>query len=370
MVDDLDDETPVTSLPCQWKPPKQRKESTLPIAQARFEKHTFGKTKKRKYSLLEDFDPRPTQYRGTAKDHMPTLLDKIRGKSLCLSLLFDKSCQNNNITHSPADTNMPSIESLKRTVEAFKSSLKVSEEAIRKIENETREQRASSLWYEARRYRLTASIFGTVLQRKPDTPPDSLVLRILQPKQFTTPATEWGKTHESVAITSYVQYQHSHGHSSLTVTPVGFHISLTHPYLGASPDGAVYDPSTESEPFGFVEVKCPYTARNMTPVEACSSSSFFCTLLQNSDDSDRVNLRTNHHYYAQVQGQLAIGGRPWCDFVAYTTKGINVQRIKFDNNYWENILLPKLSEFYDNCLAPEIVSPVHALGLPIRNLKM
>ena len=92
------------------------------------------------------------------------------------------------------------------------------------------------------------------------------------------------------------------------------------------------------------------------------ASSAIITLLQNSDDSDRVNLR---HYYAQVQGQLAIGGRPWCDFVVYTTKGINVQRIKFDNNYWENILLPKLSEFYDNCLAPEIVSPVHALGLPI-----
>ena len=104
---------------------------------------------KRKYSLLEDFDPRPTQYQGTAKDHMPTLLDKICGKNLCLSLLFDKSCQNNNTIHSPADTNIPSIESLKRTVEAFKSSLKVSEEAIRKIENETREQRASSSWYEA-----------------------------------------------------------------------------------------------------------------------------------------------------------------------------------------------------------------------------
>ena len=60
--------------------------------------------------------------------------------------------------------------------------------------------------------------------------------------------------------------------------------------------------------------------------------------------------------------------RPWCDFVLYTTKGINVQRIKFHDNYWENILLPKLTEFYDNCLAPEIVNPVHALGLPIRNL--
>ena len=74
---------------------------------------------------------------------------------------------------------------------------------------------------------------------------------------------------------SYVQYQHSNGHSSLTVTPVGFHISLTHPYLGASPDGAVYDPSAEGEPFGFVEIKCPYTAQNMTPVEACSLPSFF-----------------------------------------------------------------------------------------------
>ena len=122
-----------------------------------------------------------------------------------------------------------------------------------------------------RRYRLTASMFGTILYRKPDTPPDNW---ILQPKYFTPPATEWGKTQESVAMKSYVQYQHSNSHSSLTVTPVGFHISLTHPYLGASPDGAVYDPSTEGEPFGFVEIKCPYTARNMTPVETCSLSSF------------------------------------------------------------------------------------------------
>lgn len=229
----------------------------------------------------------------------------------------------------------------------------------------TREQQAFSSWYEARHYCLTASTFRTVLHRKPDTPPDNLVLKILQPKQFTSPATEWGKTHESIAITN----QHSHGHLSLTVTPVGFHISLTHPYLGALPDGAVYDPSTASEPFGFVEVKCPYTARNMTPAEACSNPNFFCTLSRSLDGSDKVILDTNHRYYAQVQGQLAIGDRPWCDFVVYTTKGISIQRIKFDRNHWENTLLPKLTEFYDNCLAPEIVSPVHALGLPIRNLK-
>lgn len=34
---------PVTSLPCQWKPPRKRKHSTLPIAETTFEKHNYAK---------------------------------------------------------------------------------------------------------------------------------------------------------------------------------------------------------------------------------------------------------------------------------------------------------------------------------------
>jgi len=138
-----------------------------------------------------------------------------------------------------------------------------------------------------------------------------------------------------------------------------FHISQSHPYLGASPDGAVYDPSNLEQPF----------ARNMSAVEACSLPGFFCTTVRKADGKDSVVLRTSHSYYAQVQGQMAIGERPWCDFVVYTTVGINVQRIHFDVEFWHNSLLPKLIEFYDNCIGPEIVSPIRNLGLPIRNLK-
>ena len=76
-----------------------------------------------------------------------------------------------------------------------------------------------------------------------------------------------------------------------------------------------------------------------------------------------VHLSTNHIYHAQVQGQMGIGNRQWCDFVVYTTKGIHVQPIDFDVVYWERTLLPKLMEFYDNYLGPEIVSPVHVLEL-------
>ena len=82
-----------------------------------------------------------------------------------------------------------------------------------------------------------------------------------------------------------------------------------------------------------------------------------------------VVLKDSHPYYCQVQGQLGIGNKPWCDFVIYTRRGLNVERIHFDQEFWNNRLLPKLIEFYDNCMAPEIVSPVHMLGMPLRDLR-
>ena len=150
----LDDDTPITSLQCQWKPPKKKKGSTLPIAQAQFEKHTYGKAKTRKLALLNDFDPLPVQYRGTAKNNCPTLLEKISGNHLCISLLFDERFQTRN-SSEPTDLQLPDQDSLQATVEAFKATLSISAEKIQEVEYNTRQQHTSSLWYDARRYRLT-----------------------------------------------------------------------------------------------------------------------------------------------------------------------------------------------------------------------
>ena len=81
-----------------------------------------------------------------------------------------------------------------------------------------------------------------------------------------------------------------------------------------------------------------------------------------------MKLKHNHNYFCQVQDQMAIGERPWCDFVIYTSKGISVERITFEHEYWDNVLV-KLTEFYDKCFAPEVVSPLHSLGLPVRDLR-
>ena len=365
-----EEELPVTSYPCQWKAPKKRKQSTIRFADSIFEKHVYGKVKKRRLEPLEDFDPRPDKFKGTAKNALPALLNDLRGEELCISLLLDSNlCPNDGATLSsssaPTSTNLPSIEKLKKSVSAFKESLCLSDEKIREIELNTREQRESALWFQARRYRITSSLFGQVLRRKEQTPPGSLVLQILQPKQFSTPATQWGVSSESHAREQYIQHQLTCGRDGLIVAPAGFFISKSQPFLGASPDGAVYDPSSANEPFGFLEIKCPFKHKNSTPQEACRDPTFCCTY---DSTAQQVVLKRTHVYFAQVQGQMAIGNRPWCDFVIYTTKGVSIHRVRFDEDYWKVNLLPKLTSFYDNCVAPEIVSPVHVLGIPIRNL--
>ena len=109
-----------------------------------------------------------------------------------------------------------------------------------------------------------------------------------------------------------------------------------------------------------------FTARCYTnTIEACDSPGFCCNTVI-LGDKPCICLRKEHPYFSQVQGQMGIGQRPWCDFVVHTTKGTEIQCIKFDKMFWDQDLLPKLTEFYMNSVAPEIVSPMHTLGQPIR----
>ena len=303
---------------------------------------------------------------------LPDLLDKLRGKDLAISLSLDSKTRfwksgDTSVSQNALTPELPSKNELQQRVTDFKKSLELSAEKRRDIELHTREQSHSSLWYSVRKYRLTASYFGLIRQRRPTTAPHSLVMRILDKISFSSPATDWGKANEQAAIQLYVETQNETGHADLYACQSGFVISEDHPFLGASPDSAVYDPS-DSDPFGLAEVKCPYSSRKMTPAEACSQPNFFCTSNALGSTS-QVQLKRAHPYYSQVQGQMGVTKRNWCDFIVYTEKGISVERINFDSVFWDE-LLTKLVDFYDNCLAPVIVSPIHTLGLKVRDLHL
>ncbi len=171
---------------------------------------------------------------------------------------------------------------------------------------DTRDQRKSDLWFSVRHYCITSSLFGAVLSRKSDTCPDNLVLRIIQPKSLSTPAINHGIENEKHALDEYIKYQHRLGINDLVVAPSGVIINPSFSLLGALPDGSIYDPSNLNDPYGFLEIKCLYTCRDITPIDACSRSKFYCTA-----SDGKIQLKESHAYYAQVQGQMAIGERRW-----------------------------------------------------------
>ena len=62
---------------------------------------------------------------------------------------------------------------------------------------------------------------------------------------------------------------------------------------------------------------------------------------------------------------MAITNRSWCDFVVWTPHGFSVERIAFDNNFWEEVEA-KLLKFYNTAVLPELAVPLHTRGQAIR----
>ena len=224
-------------------------------------------------------------------------------------------------------------------------------------------QNKNLLWFSVRSYRITASFFGQIYHLIPDTSPNSLVLR---KKTFTSQATNWGIQNESKALDKYQQYKKNSG-EEVTCTRSGFVVCEDYPFLGGSPDAVAYD-AHATNPFGLVEIKCPYSVRALTPLQVAESASFFCSIHSESDGTKTLKLKRTHNYHCQVQGQMGITGRTRCDFVVFTEKGLHCERISYNCKFWTDSVLPKLINFYDNCLGPEIVCPVHVLGMSVRDL--
>ena len=101
----------------------------------------------------------------------------------------------------PENKDKPKIPDKIATVEEFKKSLMVPEEEANEIERK---------------------VFGENFHHMSQTPPDKLVLRLLYPRDMSTPAIVWGIEHEKVAFDAYIKYQHENGHEILPSALMGF----------------------------------------------------------------------------------------------------------------------------------------------------
>lgn len=199
--------------------------------------------------------------------------------------------------------------------------------------------------YEAERQnRLTASLFGQVVKKRESTHCKTVVKKCLYNETFYSRATEYGKVNESVAIKLFEKK------ANVTVVPSGLWIDIDNGFLAVSPDGLVGEDS-------LVEVKCLFSASNLQSTdlkEIVKEKKGNC--LEIIDGS--IRLKRNHNYYYQIQGQLNVTGRQFCYFVVYVNDNVElfIEKIEKDEDLWESFMLPKLSRFYRECIAREIVT--------------
>ena len=211
------------------------------------------------------------------------------------------------------------------------------------IEKITVRQSLEPEWLFQRSKRLTASNFGKVIKRK-RPPTESFLRDIFVPKDLSKVSSIRHGRQQELIVRSLYRRKMQKMCKQFIVFDAGLVVNPSFPYLGASPDGKVYDP-TEKDPFGLLEIKNPYTWRNHTMEEA-SNDPNFCLHMVNGKPKLKENDKSG--YYDQVQGQLAVTGLPWCDFVVHLSgsHNINVERIYFNQRHWHENLFPKLKKFY------------------------
>lgn len=147
-------------------------------------------------------------------------------------------------------------------------------------------------WFQARMGKATASRFGDIMAKTRSGYAASrknymaeLVSQRLTgtvPENFTSTAMQWGIDNEPLAR---LEYTLDTGNEAKE-TGLWLHDTLA---VGASPDGFVNSD-------GILEIKCPNTA---THIETLATK------------------QLPRQYEAQVQGQLWVTGKKWCDFVSY-----------------------------------------------------
>jgi len=144
-----------------------------------------------------------------------------------------------------------------------------------------------------------------------------------------TASVLYGLEHENEAAELYAR---TFGRN---VYRVGLVINPSCAFLGCSPDRRVLDLDTTSSEWGLLEIKCT----THTSVTECDY------LQKPRGNGGKLALKITHSYYYQVMAQMGLTGSSWCDFFVYATSDYHLERINFDEQFF-NDMMTKVTNFY------------------------
>ena len=226
----------------------------------------------------------------------------------------------------------------------------ITEDKVERLAKMTVQKSKSKQWFHYRARRITASRFRQVLHTDPHKPSLSLISNICYPDihSFSNEATQWGCENEMEALKAY-KARNGQVHDGLVLAKCGFHLSIEHPFLGASPD-ALVDCTCCCQ--GLVEVKCPLCCRETSFADTSKHMhSNFCL---NNNSNGTFNLDQNHPYAYQCQLQLFVTEKHYCDFVVWSSSEIHIEWITLDKSLIQ-AAISVASKFWRLCVLPELL---------------
>lgn len=206
-------------------------------------------------------------------------------------------------------------------------------------------------WRQYRAGSVTGSGFATVLMKLKNggesKTKQTYRMQLLAERITGVPVAEvnaaslsWGKENEDAARVAYELHMAAQG-QSVFVERVGFCQHPTLDWVGTSPDGLVGE-------HGMIEIKCPWNSANhlLTIIHA---SDVFAKALLGEGEAPTIPVPEEH--LPQIQGNLWVLGRQWCDFISYDPRvpkhlQLYVARVQRDEKYI-GVLEAEVKKFLD-----------------------
>ncbi|KAL5006729.1 hypothetical protein ScPMuIL_015535 [Solemya velum] len=348
---------PVTAAQATWKKDHYRKisvKSREEEEKARREKHNFNPL-----SLI--------QQRKTDQEIRADLLSLVgdEAKNSCfVQLMTNTRVKGSRETLPPsiiriAENYVRSEDDLEGKKERLIKEIKerIDDENRQILYRSTVDQNLCPDWKEQRHGRVTSSTFYSVhtrvqtLRRDPSQDATALVATVMgYKKNPITAAMKHGLSLEPHAKTAYQVFMRKK-HKAFKTAECGLLTHKDHPYISTSPD---LETSDSCCGLGLCEIKCPESVKSVNPtVENIP-------YLKETDTG--LELKRKHLYFAQIQGQMGITGRNFCDLFVFTMHGHVLIRIPFESDYWD-ALLEDIVWFWKEYVCPELLTGEISLKL-------
>ncbi|KAJ8310074.1 hypothetical protein KUTeg_011939 [Tegillarca granosa] len=272
-----DSEESCTSGPCEWSKPKKRKKEPDVVENITFKKIKYGPDSVgRPAKPFPEIIPQSEHFRTS----LCCKLSNINSNAVLLDLLPPVSQKSSEVVsdlnvicsvevetseHIVYDSDeYINLEQLLRKYNCdektvIEKTMHVPDTVIKELGTRTRGQNENTLWKLARKNRITSSKFHDILVRKSTTPLEKLLQKLIFgiSDEVDTMPIRWGRKYEPIARKKYIAYKKLNHKENVTVENVGLRLCEGYGFLGASPDGLVYNQKTMNK--YLLEIKCPYT---------------------------------------------------------------------------------------------------------------